>query len=259
MAGKVRPDDEPEMKRFYLIVRSCILWFASWLHFVPGVFLLLLVNAFADPRKTDPLQRLFARNIMRLAGVRLRVEAAPQFDPGRTCIFISNHVNLFDPFVLYSTIPQFFRGWELESHFRIPVYGWLMKRFGNIPVPDQKTPGSLRRLIQQTRQALDSGTSLMVFPEGKRTRDGHVQPFQPGIFRVIRDLGLPIVPVSMVGAYEFNHKGSYLLRPSIISVRLHPPIETKGLDAAARESLCDRVQQIVAAPVEAGMGDSHQS
>src|SRR5262249_17925619 len=149
---------------------------------------------------------------------------SPEFDPSRTSIFIANHVNLFDPFVLYSTIPQFFRGWELESHFRIPVYGWLMKRFGNISVPDQKTPGGLRRLIQRTREALDGGTSLIVFPEGKRTRDGHVQPFQQGIFRMVRELNLPIVPVSMVGAFEFNSKDSYLLRPSTITVHLHPTI-----------------------------------
>jgi 1-acyl-sn-glycerol-3-phosphate acyltransferase len=241
------------MNQAYLILRSLVLWFVSWLHFVAGTLLLLLVAAFVDPRKSDPLQRLFARNIMRLAGVRLRVELSPHFDPSRTCIFVSNHVNLFDPFVLYSTIPQFFRGWELESHFKIPVYGWLMKRFGNVPVADRRTTGSLRRLIQQTRQALDNGTSLIVFPEGKRTRDGHVQPFQKGIFRIVRDLEVPIVPVSMVGSFEFNHKDSYLLRPATIVVHLHDTIETNGLSDAEREALCDRVQQIVAAPVEASL------
>ena len=134
------------MKQAYLVTRCAILWVISWLHFIAGTFILLLVAVFVDPRKSDPLQRLFVRNIMRLAGVRLRVVRSPGFDPKRTSIFLANHVNLFDPFVLYSTIPQYFRGWELESHFRIPVYGWLMKRYGNIPVADQRTPGNLRRL-----------------------------------------------------------------------------------------------------------------
>jgi 1-acyl-sn-glycerol-3-phosphate acyltransferase len=241
------------MKRAYLIIRSTGLWLVSWLHFVAGTLLLLLVAAFVDPRKSDPLQRFFARNIMRLAGVRLRVQVSPRFDPARTSIFVSNHVNLFDPFILYSAIPQFFRGGELESHFRIPIYGWLMKRFGNVPVADRRTTGSLRRLIQQTRRALDGGTSLVVFPEGKRTRDGHVQPFQPGIFRIVRDLKVPIVPVSMVGSFEFNHKDSFLLRPATIVVHLHDTIEIQVLSDAEREALCDRVQQIVAAPVEASL------
>jgi len=238
------------MKQAWLIIRSTFLWIISWLHFVPGTLILLLVAVFLDPRKTDPMQRLFARNILRLAGVRLRVQRAPAFDPRRTSIFISNHVNLFDPFVLYSSIPQFFRGWELESHFKIPVYGWLMKRYGNVPVADQKTPGSLRRLIQQTKRALENGTSLAVFPEGKRTLDGRVIPFQKGIFRILRDLDVPIVPVSIVGSYQFNHKGSYMLFPSTIVVHLHGAIETKGLNDSEREALCDRVQQIVSIPVE---------
>jgi 1-acyl-sn-glycerol-3-phosphate acyltransferase len=237
------------MKQVYLIVRCVVIWLISWIHFLIGTAVLFLVAAIVDPRKSDPLQRSFSRNIMRLAGVRLRVERAPGFDPKRTSIFVSNHVNLFDPFVLYSSIPQFFRGWELESHFRIPVYGWLMKRFGNIPVADQKTPGSLRRLITQTKKALDAGTSLVVFAEGKRTMDGRVIPFQRGIFRILRDLDVPIVPVSIVGSFEFNRKDSLMLRPATIVVHLHGTIETTGLAAPEREALCERVYDIVATPV----------
>ena len=92
----------------------------------------------------------YSRNVVRLAGARVEVRRSPGFDPQRTCFFVSNHVNLFDPFVLYSAIPQFFRGLELESHFRIPVYGWLMKRFGNVPVPD------VRALRPETHVADDA-------------------------------------------------------------------------------------------------------
>ena len=74
--------------------------------------------------------------------------------------------------MLYATIPQFFRGLELESHFRIPVYGWMMKRFGNVPVPDQNRPSDLKRMWRMTRAAIDSGVSLAVFPEGQRTLTG---------------------------------------------------------------------------------------
>ena len=106
---------------------------------------------------------------MKLAGAKLIVRRAPGFDPKRTCFLLVNHVNLFDPFVLYATVPQFFRGLELESHFRIPVYGWMMKRFGNVPVPDNNRPSDLKRMWRLTRAALDSGVSLAVFPEGQRT------------------------------------------------------------------------------------------
>ena len=99
-----------------------------------------------DPRKNGAPQRWLFRNCVRLAGARLEVRRSPGFDPTRTCFLFSNHVNLFDPFVLYSAIPQFFRGLELESHFRVPVYRWLMKRFGNVPVPDDNRPSDLKRM-----------------------------------------------------------------------------------------------------------------
>ena len=146
-------------------------------------------------------------------------------------------------------MPQFVRGWELESHFQIPVYGWIMKRFGNVPVADQKTPGHLKRLFQRTREALGSGVSLVVFAEGGRTLDGRVQPFQKGIFRMVRDLGVPIVPISIVGSYEFNRKGSWMLHPSTIVMHLHDTIETKGLSDGELEALPERVYEIVAKPV----------
>jgi 1-acyl-sn-glycerol-3-phosphate acyltransferase len=241
------------MNRIYLILRSAFLWLISWAHFIIGTIVLLIVAVLVDPRKSDPLQRLFARNIVRLAGVRLRVRKSPHFDPQRTSIFISNHVNLFDPFVLYASIPQLFRGWELESHFRIPIYGWLMRRFGNIPVADDRTPGNLRRLIHSTKQALENGTSLVVFPEGKRTRDGRVNAFQQGIFRILKNLHVSIVPVSIVGSYEFNRKDSYLLRPATVVVHLHDTIETRDLTETEREDLPRRIQAIVSAPVDEHM------
>jgi 1-acyl-sn-glycerol-3-phosphate acyltransferase len=238
------------MKKVYLLLRCILIWLVSWAHFVVAVPTLILVALFVDPRKSDSLQRFFARNIVRLAGVRLVVKQAPGFDPRRTSIFLSNHVNLFDPFILYSAIPQYFRGWELESHFRIPFYGWLMKRFGNIPVAVARTPGSLRRLIQQTRAALDRNISIMVFPEGKRTITGRVGPFQSGIFRLLREFNVPIVPVSVVGSFEFNSKSSLMLNPSTITVYLHDTIDTQKLSEPERAALSTRVAEIIARPVD---------
>src|SRR3984957_9219976 len=189
------------MRDAYLAVRSAVLWAVSGIHFASVGVLLLLLGIFIDPRKNDWPQRLFFRNILRLAGARFEVERSPGFDPERTSIFICNHVNLFDPFVIYSAIPQFVRGFELESHFRIPIYGWLMGRFGNVPVPDKPSREGLEIMTQRAKKALDSGVSLIAFAEGSRTRDGHVQEFKKGIFGMAQKFGVPIVPMSIVGSY----------------------------------------------------------
>ncbi|OFW06648.1 MAG: hypothetical protein A3G20_05915 [Acidobacteria bacterium RIFCSPLOWO2_12_FULL_59_11] len=242
------------MKRAYFILRCGILWAISSLHFFLGTLLLLFLALFLDPRKNDRPQRIFARNILRLAGAKFRVHCAPGFDPKRTSIFVCNHVNIFDPFVVYSAIPQFVRGWELESHFQVPIYGWMMKRFGNVPVADNKTPGSLRKLYRLTQEALANGTSLAVFAEGSRTLDGRVQPFRQGIFRMVRDLGYPIVPMSIAGSFAFHRKGSRMLHPSTITVHIHDTIETKTLSPQELEQLQDRVYRIVSAPVHQALG-----
>lgn len=241
------------MRKLFLVLRSGVLWIVSCIHFFVVCSTLIFLGIFIDPRKNDRPQRILCRNILRLAGVGFEVRRAPGFDPRRTSFFIVNHVNLFDPFVLYSAIPQFVRGLELESHFKIPVYGWMMKRFGNVPVPEESRPSDLKRMWRLTRAALDSGTSLAVFPEGSRTRDGRVGLFKDGVFRMARQFGYPIVPVSIIGSFEFNRKGSWMLRPSKIVVHLHDTIETKGLRKDEVEALRERVHGIISRPVDEAM------
>jgi 1-acyl-sn-glycerol-3-phosphate acyltransferase len=241
------------MKRGLLALRSAFLWILSGLHFFACAPLLVFLGIFLDPHKHDWLQRSFCRRIVYLAGARVEVLRSPGFDPQRTCFFMVNHVNLFDPFMLYCAIPQYVRGWELESHFKIPAYGWLMKRFGNVPVPDVRRPSDLKRMWRLTQDAIDGGTRLIIFPEAKRTRDGHVDVFEEGGFRVAQQLEIPIVPVSLVGSIKHHRTGHWMLWPATITVHLHDVIETKGMTKKDVPALCNRVHEIIAAPMEASL------
>jgi 1-acyl-sn-glycerol-3-phosphate acyltransferase len=238
------------MKRIYLVVRSLLLWTVSGIHFGVVCTFLVFLGIFVNPRKNDWPQRAFFRNILRLAGVGLEVKRAPGFDANRTYVFVCNHVNIFDPFVIYSAIPQFVRGFELESHFRIPIYGWMMGRFGNIPVPDNPSRESLEAMTKRAKLALGSGVSLIAFAEGSRTRDGHVHEFRKGIFRLAQQFGTPIVPMSIVGSFQFFQTGNWMLYPGKITVYLHDAIDTSSLDRATLDELRERVRQIIARPVE---------
>ena len=241
------------MSRALLAVRSAILWAISFMHFFIAAPMLVFLNIFLDMRKHDWLQRDFCRRIAYFSGARVDVRRSPGFDPLRTSFFMVNHVNLFDPFILYCAIPQLVRGWELESHFKIPAYGWLMKRFGNVPVPDVRRPSDLKRMWRLTQDAINRGTSLIIFPEAKRSRNGHVDEFQDGGFRVAQQLGIPIVPVSLVGSFQHHRTGHWMLWPATITVYLHDTIDTTGLSKEDVPALRDRVRQIIAGPVEAAL------
>ncbi len=245
-----------EQASVYLWARSIFRWMLSGLFFFSVCPVLILLGIFIDPRKNDAPQRWLSRTAVRLAGARVEVRRSPGFDPNRTSFFVSNHVNLFDPFVLYSVVPQFARGLELESHFRVPVYGWLMKRFGNVPVPEVNRPSDLKRMWRLTRAALDRGVSLIVFPEGGRTVTGRVGPFHDGVFRMAQDFGTPITPVSIVGAFTFNRKTSWILRPSTILVWFHETIETDGYSKRDIPELRNKVWRAVAEPVHSAMGEA---
>jgi 1-acyl-sn-glycerol-3-phosphate acyltransferase len=245
------------MKRLWDVVRSLGLWGLSWLHFMIAVPVLIILALVLDPRKHDWLQRALCRRIAFFSGARVLAKMELGFDSKRTSIFMVNHVNVFDPFILYCAVPQLVRGWELESHFRIPIYGWLMKRFGNVPVPDIRSPKDLKRLWRMTQEAIEGGTSLIIFPEGKRTRTGRVNEFEEGGFRLAQQLGVPIVPVSLVGSFQHLRTEDWILHPTTIEVIMHETIETKGMKKEDVPALKARVREMIAGPVEERLKQQH--
>jgi hypothetical protein len=106
------------MKRGLLALRSAFLWILSGAHFFVIAPLLVFLGIFLDPHKHDWLQRSFCRRIVLFSGARVEVIRSPGFDPRRTCFFMVNHVNVFDPFMLYCAIPQYVRGWEQRPRAR---------------------------------------------------------------------------------------------------------------------------------------------
>jgi 1-acyl-sn-glycerol-3-phosphate acyltransferase len=238
------------ISKAYYALRSVIVWLASFAFFFPVCSFLVLLGAFIDPRKNDRPQRWLFRNILRVAGVDFEARYSPGFDRDKVSFFVCNHIDIWDAFIIYSAIPQFVRGLEHESHFKVPAYGWMMRRFGNVPVPPEGNLAKYKQMMKLTRETLDKGVSLIVFAEGTRTRDGRVGPLNPGVFRMAIQFGYPIAPMSIVGAYEFSKKGDWKLFPSKITVHIHDTIETKGLGKNDVEALMNRVHAIVAKPVD---------
>ena len=232
------------------VLRSSVIWIISLLHFMLAGSIIILMTLFRTRRELEPVLRIFTRNILLLAGVRHQIRYSPGFQTDRAAMFICNHVNIFDPMVVHRGVPQMLRGMQLASHFRLPVYGWLATHSGNIPVPKSRGKAELHELLARLKSSIDAGISIVVFAEGHRTRDGHVAEFQRGIFNMAREAGLPIIPMSITGSYEFKRYNSLMLKPATITVWLHDSVETAGLDRADLDALRGRVHETVSRPVE---------
>jgi len=118
-----------------------------------------------------------------------------------------------------------------------------------VPVPDVRRPSDLKRMWRLTKDAIDGGMSLIVFPEGKRTRNGRVGEFELGAFRLAQQHNIPIVPVSLVGSYQHHATGKWMFWPAEIAVHLHDTIDTSNLDKGDVPALRDRIHAIISEPV----------
>ncbi len=230
---------------------SAAAWAAALPFFVSVVPAITLACATLGVDRTLAAQRWFAHTQLRLTGCRWRAVVSPNVDPRRAYMFAHNHTNLYDFILMHNATPHYKQGLELESHFDIPVYGWFMKARGGIPVKPGKD-GQTPAVMAHMRREIERGHCILVFPEGHRTVDGRVGPFRKGTFFIARDLGLPVCPVTVTGAFDFMRKGSMMIRPGQeLTVYVDDPIETAGLPDAAVPELAERVRSIVAGRVDA--------
>jgi 1-acyl-sn-glycerol-3-phosphate acyltransferase len=215
---------------------------------------MMLVQRFAPSHRIDWLTRVYTKGQVLASGTRVRYVVHPAVDANRVYAFAQNHVNMLDHCTCYNATPHFKQGIELAKHFKIPIYGWYMQQRGTIPVLDEgaSPKEAYKDLSERIRAEVKAGRSILVFPEGTRTLDGRVGPFQGGIFRIAHGLELPIVPVAITGMFEVMRKGEPYINPGhVVTVHVEEPIETKGVPKGKLPQLVERVRSVIAARVEA--------
>jgi 1-acyl-sn-glycerol-3-phosphate acyltransferase len=111
----------------------------------------------------------------------------------------------------------------LAEHFRWPLYGWIIRRLGHIPI-ERERPFRAVGSLSAAAKALQNGVSLIMFPEGTRTRDGKLLPFKRGAFHLAQTAGVDIVPVVQSGSFALNNKFEGRLWPGEVRVTILPPI-----------------------------------
>lgn len=161
--------------------------------------------------------------LIRMMGIKLKVIGREKIKKDQVYIIMGNHQSLFDVFVVPVAIPIVFVGVEAAYHFSIPIWGYLIQRWGCIPI-DRDNLKSAMHSLEQARKILSSGISIGILPEGHRTRTGEMQVFKKGSFHLAKNAKAPILPFGINGLFKYQHKGSLLLNPGEVTVTVGDPI-----------------------------------
>jgi 1-acyl-sn-glycerol-3-phosphate acyltransferase len=194
----------------------------------------------------------WSRLLLRLFRVEVRTDGIERV-PRAPAVYAANHSSSLDILVLLASLPVDVKIIYKRSLSFVPLLGWSIAAAGHIPI-DRSNPFRARRSLDVAAERIKGGTSVLVFPEGTRSRDGRVGHFKRGSFSLAINAGAPIVPVSLVGVKPLVPRGLLSLRPGRVRLRVHPAIPVSGLSTEAAQGLAEEVRQVVAAGCEEGRG-----
>lgn len=189
--------------------------------------------------------------ILATTGVDVTVDGLERLERGRTYVFVANHQSIYDIPVLFASLPFQLRIIAKDSLGRFPFLGWHLRRTGHLLV-NRRKPDSAA-VFAWASALTRKGLSLIVFPEGTRSRDGQVGLFKGGSFYPAMQAGLPVVPLSIVGSRHVMRKGELTTRPGQVRLVVHEPIPTAATPEptiADVRALAAHVREIVRPVVE---------
>ncbi|HEX9205604.1 MAG TPA: lysophospholipid acyltransferase family protein [Candidatus Deferrimicrobiaceae bacterium] len=176
-----------------------------------------------------------------LFGVTLETRGLSRVNRGKPYVFMSNHVSHVDSPALALSIPHPLH-WVFKKELsRIPVFGWVLLSLGQIMV-DRADASQAREALASAASGLLGNNSVLIYPEGTRSKDGRLQPFKKGGFFIALRAGLPIVPVRVSGSRDIVPSGSLSVRPGHVVVELFDPVPTDGMTDADIPALMARVR-----------------
>ncbi|MHB8830119.1 MAG: lysophospholipid acyltransferase family protein [Syntrophales bacterium] len=225
---------------FSVMITAFIAVFATVLPFIsPG------------EEKVHRIANLWARMLLKLSAIYVEVEGVQNVSLDKPQIFMSNHQSDFDILIVLAHIPGQFRWIAKKELFKIPFFGKAMRNAGYIEIDRQHHENALKSLDEAAIKIRD-GKSVVTFPEGTRSKDGTVKQFKQGMFYLAIQSGVPIVPISIIGASEIMPKRSLLIKPGRIKMVIGQPIDVSSYTIETRGELIDRVRAVIIRNFEKG-------
>jgi 1-acyl-sn-glycerol-3-phosphate acyltransferase len=217
---------------------SAYSWLVGGLYFILLLFIYIVLSFFIRQKTLDPFIKKSLKFLFKILFIKVHSEGAENVEPNKTYLFMSNHQSLFDIPLLEAYIPTFVRAVEALRQFKWPVYGWAIRRMGNIPI-DRKNIHASIKSMKRTEKILKKGKSIIILPEGHRTLDGNLGQFKKLPFHLAKQAGVPIFPIGLSDLFQLKHKGSWLIRPRPVKIKFGQPIDPEEFHSLSTEELRD--------------------
>jgi len=198
----------------------------------------------ASENSIHKVARIWATILLKITNVQVSVLGTEHISTERPQIFMSNHQSDFDIFIVLAYLPVQFRWLAKKELFQIPVFGKAMKKAGYIEIDRQNHERAMQNLAEASRK-IREGKSVMSFPEGTRSVDGTIKAFKKGMFHLALEAGVPIVPITIIGASEIMPKRSLKINPGKITMIIDRPIDVTAYSEDSRSELAERVRSVI--------------
>ena len=206
------------------------------------VILVSLVTARSDT--THKVARIWAKCILALSNIKVSVKGFSNLKPGRSYIYMANHMSNFDIPVLQAYLPVQFRWLAKAELYRIPLFGYAMKRADYISI-DRSDRKSAIESLNKAVNIIRDGVSVIIFPEGTRSNTNNVQPFKKGGFFLAVDSGVPIIPVIIHGTGRIMPKKKMLIKPGNVTLEIKKPINSSDYTRKTKDNLIEKVREVI--------------
>jgi 1-acyl-sn-glycerol-3-phosphate acyltransferase len=220
------------------------LWTIGLLFFLVFFCSIALGMILFSPKTIYPAVRILSKMQLLIMGVNVKTLGLENVDQKHSYIVMGNHESLFDLFALPAALPMHGVGVEAAYHFSLPLWGYLTRKWGNIPIQRKNKVAALKAL-EKAKQVIKSGTSIVILPEGHRTLTGQIGTFKKGAFHLAKEAKADILPFAFIGLYEFNNKNSWHLHPQTVSVAFGKPIPYSSFKDLTIDALKEHVRDKV--------------
>ncbi|MFH0994435.1 MAG: lysophospholipid acyltransferase family protein [Pseudomonadota bacterium] len=195
--------------------------------------------------------RWWGKSILFASRIQVSVKGFSNIDPDKSYIFMPNHMSNCDIPVILAHLKVQFRWLAKAELFRVPLFGFAMKRAGYISI-DRSNRRSAFESLARAAQTIRNGRSVLIFPEGTRSRDQSIKAFKKGGFVLAVESGVPIVPVVIHGTWRIMSKNGLMIRPGNVTLEILEPIETKEYSRKTKDELLERVRGVIVENFEKG-------